>query len=58
MVVGGRGEEKDDEKFLWLLGPFILLVLAIIIAQKLIQIIRKSVEARKQGGVINERRRS
>lgn len=44
--------------FLWLLGPFILLVLAIIIAQKLIRIIRKSVEARKQGGVINERRRS
>lgn len=46
---------------IWILAPFILLVLAIIYAKKIIQVIRKSVETRRsarQGGVMNERRRS
>lgn len=44
---------------IWILAPFILLVLAIIYAKKIIQVIRKSVETRRsarQGGVNNERR--
>lgn len=38
--------------FLWLLGPFILLVLAIVYAKKIIQLIRKSVENKKNNRVI------